>query len=176
MDFVTIPFADREKLFPAAEAKPKPLQMASAGGGKARVLIADDDPVYSLALFEALAKAGFEIVVAVTGMDAITELRKADHPPVAILAANLPGMKPTEICERMRDAGKDVYLILLGAESTTQEVVAGLAAGADEVFSKSIPMEELIAHVRVGVRNIGRVRVLAQRLDATGGDPLAHAS
>lgn len=175
MDFVTIPFADREKVFPTLEAKPKPIQMTSSGD-KPRVLIADDDPIYSLALFEALAKAGFEIVVAMTGTDAIAELRKADHPPVALLASNLPGMKAAEICERMRDAGKDVFLILLGGESTTQEVVDGLASGADEVFPKSIPMEELVAHVRVGVRNIGRVRALAQRLDAPGGDPLARAS
>lgn len=176
MDFVTIPFADLEKVFPASEAKPKPIQMVSSGGSRPRVLIAEDDPLYSLGLFERLVLAGYEVVVAVTGTDAIAELRKADHPPVAILAATLPGMNAAEICERMRDAGKDVYLILLSPAPTTQDVISGLEIGADEVFSKSILLEELVAHVRVGVRIISRMRSLLQRLEGTGGDPLARAS
>jgi DNA-binding response OmpR family regulator len=114
--------------------------------------------------------AGYEPVVAVTGTDAITELRRADHPPVAILDCDIPGMLATEICERMRDAGKDVYLILIREKPTSHEIVSGLESGADLYLSHSIPPEELIAHVKVGVRIISRQRVRSEKLQKADGE------
>src|SRR5205814_3874440 len=97
----SIKFPDVSKIFPQAEQqKIKPLQMQTSGD-RPRVLLADDDPIHSLAVFQALAQAGYEVVLAVTGTDAISELRKAEHPPVAILRSMLPGMSGIQICERM---------------------------------------------------------------------------
>jgi len=155
-----IPFTDLAKVFPAAISGPKPIQMASSGGDKPRILLGEDDPVETLTLFQSLAEAGYEIVTATNGADAIAELRKADHPPVAILERELPGMSGLEICERMRDAGKHVYLILLGNAPTSAEIIAGLEMGADLYLSKTTPAPELVAHVKVGLRIIGRQRAL----------------
>lgn len=151
-----IPFSDLAKVFPSAKGTPKPIQMPSSGGGKPRVLLGEDDPVETLTLFQTLAEAGFEVVMATNGTDAIAELRKADHPPVAILERQLPGMSGLEICERMRDAGKHVYLILLGRAPASAEIITGLESGADLYLPKSIPPAELAAHVKVGLRIIGR--------------------
>ena len=146
------------------------MQMPSSGGIKSRILIGNDDPVDTLALFQCLAEAGYEVVVAEQGTEAITELRKADHPPVAILDAQLPEMAGTEICERMRDAGKSVYLILSSAQPTTAEIVAGLDSGAVLYLAKSTPPEELLAHIRVGLRTIDRQRALEDKIeDLSGG-------
>jgi len=124
-------FPDVSKIFPQSEqSKVKPLQM-SISGDRPRVLLAEDDPVHSLTLFHFLSQAGYEVVVAVTGADAISELRKADHPPVAILRAQLPGMNGVEICQRMNEAGKNVFLILYSEQPTTEQIVAALEAGAD---------------------------------------------
>ncbi len=158
-------FSDLAKVFPIAETKPKPIQMQSSGGSKPRILIGDDDPVYTLTLFHFLAQAGYELVVAENGTDAITELRKADHPLVAILDWRMPGMDGVEICERMRDADKDVYLIVGSEQPTTSEIVAGLESGADLYVPKSIPPDELLAQVKVGLRIIGRQRALSQKLE-----------
>ena len=167
-----LPFADLDKVFPDQEGKPKPLQMPGSGGIKLRVLIGDDDPVHTLTLFHCLAQAGYEVVVAETGTDAIAELRKADHPPVAILDGKLPGMNGREICARMRDVGKNIYLILTGENPTTQEIVAGLESGADLYLPKSIPPEEMLAHVKVGVRIVSRQQALALRIGELAADRL----
>lgn len=151
-----IKFPDIAKIFPHAEQpQVKPLQM-QISGDKPRVLLADDDPVHSLAVFHSLAQAGYDVVVAVNGNDAITELRKAEHPSVAILRAKLPGMSGVHICERMRDAAKEVYLIVYTESPTSAQIVAGLGAGADLFVPQSIPPAELIAYVQVGLRIIGR--------------------
>ena len=163
-------FSDLSKVFPALEGKLKLMQMPSSGGLKPRILIGNDDPVDTLALFQCLAEAGYEVVVAEQGSEAIAELRKADHPPVAILDAQLPGMAGTEICERMRDAGKSVYLILSSEQPSTPEIVAGLESGADLYLAKSTAPEELLAHVRAGLRTIARQRELEHRIaELTGG-------
>ena len=155
-----IPFTDLAKVFPTSKGAPKPIQMASSGGDKPRILLGEDDPMETLTLFQTLAEAGFELVTTTNGTDAIAELRKADHPPVAILEQHLPGMSGLEICERMRDAGKHVYLILLGPAPSSAEIVAGLEMGADLYLPKSIRPAELVAHVKVGLRIICRQRAM----------------
>jgi two-component system response regulator PrrA len=154
----SLKFPDISKIFPQTEQqKVKPLQMQSFGD-KPRVLLADDDPVHSLAVFQSLAQAGYEVILTITGTDAISELRKADHPPVAILRSKLPGMTGIEICDRMREAVKDLYLIVYSEAPTSAEIVAGLESGADLLVSHSLPLAELVAHVKVGMRITGRLQ------------------
>jgi len=165
-------FADLSKVFPIADGKPKPMQMASSGGSKARILIGDGDPVYTMTLFQFLAQAGYEVVVAENGHDAIAELRKTEHPPVAILDWQLPGMNGSEICERMREAEKNIYLILYREALTTPTIIDGLEKGADLFLQKSVPPEELLAHVKVGLRIVNRQRTLMQKIEELRGGRL----
>jgi DNA-binding response OmpR family regulator len=154
----SLKFPDVSKIFPQSEQqKVKPLQVQSLGD-RPRVLLADDDPVHSLTVFHFLSQAGYEVVVAVTGTDAINELRKMGHPPVAILRAKLPGMNGIEICQRMRDAAKDVYLIVYSEAPTAGEIVEGMERGADLYLSNSVLPEVLLAHVKVGTRLMGRLQ------------------
>ncbi len=154
----SLQFPDVSKIFPASEQqKVKPLQMQTSGD-RPRVLLADDDPVHSLTVFHFLSQAGYQVVVAVSGTDAINELRKPGHPPVAILRARLPGMCGTEICERMRDAAKDVYLIVYSENPTTAEIVDGMERGAHLYLSNTVLPEVLLAHVKVGTRIMGRLQ------------------
>jgi DNA-binding response OmpR family regulator len=168
-------FSDFEKIFPPAESRPKPMQMASSGGLKTRILLGDDDPVHTLTVFQALVDAGYEVVVANEALQVITELRKPDHPLIALVDVQLPGMNPTDLCQRMHDADKTVYLIFFDDEPTTAEIVAGLAAGADLWLSKSIPILQLVAHLQAGLRVITRQKAMVQRLEALTGGPTPHA-
>jgi DNA-binding response OmpR family regulator len=165
-------FSDLAKVFPTPEGKPKPMQMASSGGHKQRILIGDDDPVYTLTLFQCLVEAGYEVVVTEVGTDAIAELRKADHPVVAILDWKMPGMDGLEICERMRDADKNIYLIVSSEEPATSEIVAGLERGADLYLAKSVPLEEVLAYVKVGLRTVDRQRAPGHQRGELGGSRL----
>ena len=148
-------FPDSDKVFPARLGAVKPIQMA-ASGAASRVLIGNEDPIHTLSMFEALVKEGYQVTVAVTGTDAIEELRKPDHPPVAILEANLSGINGAEICARMRSTEKDLYLILTGESLTTEEVTHGLDSGADLYLPKSVFLSELLAYIRVGMRALDR--------------------
>ncbi len=167
-------FTDLAKVFPVEEAKPTLIPRDSSGSRKPRVLVADDDPVFMLALFQSLAEAGYEVIAMERGTDAVAALRKADHPPVAILDWKLPGMDGMEICERMRDAEKSVYLILTSEQPTSQEIVAGLEIGADLYLPKSIPPRELLAHIKVGERIIQRQHALVQKVKELTGGRLAE--
>lgn len=152
---------DLTKVFPKEEKRPERIPRPSSGGDRPRILVADDDPVFRFTLFDVLSRAGYEVVVAETGTEAIAELRKAENPPVAILGWKMQGIQGLEICERMRDAAKDAYLILSHEHPASPEIVAGLEAGADHVMKKSVPTEELVAQVKAGLR-------IARRLQNAG--------
>jgi DNA-binding response OmpR family regulator len=151
-------FPDLAKIFPQ-EKKLKPLQVGGSGD-RPRVLLAEDDPVHSLTVFHSLAQAGYDVVVAVSGADAITELRKPDHPPVAVIHASLPEMDGLEISSRMRDADKDVYIILYSDQPTTERLVSGLESGADIYLPKAAAPELLVAQVKVGLRRAARAQAV----------------
>jgi DNA-binding response OmpR family regulator len=149
---------DISKVFPSEAKRPERIPLPTYGGDRPRVLVADDDPVFRLMLFDVLSRGGLEPVVAETGAEAIAELRKGDHPPVAILGWTLSGMPGLEICQRMSDAAKDAYLILSHEKPASREIVAGLESGADHVLAKSIPVQELLAQVKVGLRIAARLQ------------------
>ena len=148
---------DFSQVFPAEPAKAPRVPLPSYGGDRPRVLIADEDPVHRLMFFELLTRTGNEAVVCETGTEAIQSLRPADHPRLAILHWNLSGISGLEICDRMRQAEKDLFLILTCDQSpTTQQIVAGLNAGADVVLAHSSAPELWEAQIKAGLRALSR--------------------
>jgi DNA-binding response OmpR family regulator len=162
-------FPDKSKVFPGPTAKPLSIPLPPSSGEKTRVLVADEDPVNRLTLFQFLTEAGYEVLITESGHDAIAELRKTNHPPVAILDLTLPGMSGAEICKRMRSVEKLVYLILSSDKTGKEEAAAALESGADSYLARPIVREELVALVKSGLRIIGRQRALAQKVEALGG-------
>jgi DNA-binding response OmpR family regulator len=165
-------FPDKSKVFPGPFAKPSSIPFPRSTGGKSRILVADENPVHRLILFQFLTEAGYEPVIAENGHEAVAELRKPNHPPVAILDLMLPGMSGSEICKRMRSVEKLVYLILSSDKSGQQETAAALETGADGYLLRPIIREELLALVKSGLRIIGGKRALAEKAEARG----AHRS
>jgi DNA-binding response OmpR family regulator len=162
-------FPDQSKIFPGVTAKPASIPLPASTGDKTRILVADEDPVGRLTLYSFLTEAGYEVVIAENGNEAIAELRKADNPPVAILDCVLPGMSGAEICKRMRSVEKLVYLILSSNKTGKEEVAAALESGADSYLPRPIAREELLALVKSGLRIIGRQRALAEKVESLAG-------
>jgi DNA-binding response OmpR family regulator len=149
-------FPELTKVFPAAEnARPKLIQQSSFAD-RPRILTAISDPVRTLMLHHFLTAAGFGVVATENGADAIALLRKPDHPHVAILEddlANPSGTMPgREVCDRMREAAKNVYLILMSENPSSKDIVSGLNTGADLYLPNAVPPEELLAYVKAGQR------------------------
>ena len=162
-------FPDKSKVFPGPVAKPSSIPLPPSTGEKSRILIADENPVHRLTLFQFLTEAGYEPVIAENGQEAIDELRKPNHPPVAIMDSALPGMSGPEICKRMRSVEKLAYLILSSDKTEKREAAAALEAGADSYLPRPIVREELLALVKSGLRIIGRQHALAKKVEALGG-------
>ena len=119
-----------------------------------RILIADDDAIPRRLLHATLVRAGHDVVVACDGAEAWQVLHSADAPKLAILDWLMPGMPGVEICRkiRQRDHAPYLYLILLTSKDQKEDLIAGLAAGADDYLIKPFDPHELHVRLRAGQR------------------------
>lgn len=131
-----------------------------------RVLIAEDDPVSRLMLEATLEEWEHEVVVTSDGMRALSALQEKHAPPLAILDWMMPGMDGPEICRQLRltPTSTPVYILLLTAKNSKEEIVAGLHAGANDYLTKPFDREELKVRVQVGARIVELQRSLAERV------------
>ena len=152
------------EVFPPSSVKTDDLPSVPTLVKRTRILIADDDRIGRELLAYRLDHAGYHVVVTRDGEGALSELRKPDAPPVAILDWLMPGADGPSICRRMREISKAVYLILLTSRDRKEDVVEGLDSGADDYLVKPFQTEELLARVKVGLRIIGMQRALTEKL------------
>jgi DNA-binding response OmpR family regulator len=124
-----------------------------------RILIADDERMSTLMLSRTLEQWGFEVVVASDGLQAWEQITGSAPPAVAIVDWEMPGLDGVELCRRVRAAALEtpVYLILLTARSSRQDLVAGLEAGADDYLTKPFDPDELRARIHVGQRTLALI-------------------
>jgi DNA-binding response OmpR family regulator len=133
---------------------------------KARILVAEDDPVSRTLISTRLSKWGYEVVVTNDGDEAMAVFRGPNAPLLAILDWSMPGMDGLEICRRLRAVDKMVYIILLTAHGTKENIIEGLHAGADDYLVKPFHPEELQARILVGLRAMTSQETLADRVRA----------
>jgi CheY-like chemotaxis protein len=132
-----------------------------------RALIADDDRVGATLLSKTMAAWNFDTRVAHDGEAAWT-LIHAHAPQVAIVDWMMPGLDGPDLCRRIRRdaATAHLYVILLTARDSREDLLAGLNAGADDYLVKPFDHEELLARLRVGVRVVTLQERLAERVAA----------
>jgi DNA-binding response OmpR family regulator len=133
---------------------------------KARILVAEDDPVSRTLIAMRLAKWGYDAVITNDGAEAMAVLRAPKPPTLAILDWSMPHMDGLEICRRLREAEKMVYIIMLTANGSKENIVEGLRAGADDYLVKPFHAEELQARILVGLRVMTAQENLFQRMQA----------
>lgn len=121
-----------------------------------KILVADDDRIVRKVLRSFLEDAGYQVVFAEDGKQAVDVLVAADAPPVVILDWVMPGMSGPEVCAKLRATRLSFrpYVLMLTAKNDKNEVVAGLDAGADDFLSKPFNLAELLARLRVAQRMI----------------------
>ncbi|HTF57019.1 MAG TPA: response regulator transcription factor [Planctomycetota bacterium] len=130
-----------------------------------RILIADDERFSLHLLKTVLTKEGNEIVACSAGDEALRVLREPAHPEIAILDWMMPGLNGIDVCREARAIpGLSTYLILLTSRDGTQDLLEGLAAGADDYIVKPFNPAELQARVDVGARIVTLQRRLADRV------------
>ncbi|MBV8552761.1 MAG: diguanylate cyclase [Acidobacteriaceae bacterium] len=121
-----------------------------------KVLVADDSATSRQMLRAALAKWGYEVVLAENGAEAWDILAEPDAPPMAILDWVMPHMTGPDVCRRVRETRREpyTYILLLTSKNTKGETVEGLEAGADDYIVKPFDQHELQVRLRAGKRII----------------------
>ena len=119
-----------------------------------KILIADDEPVSRRLIERTLERFGYEVIVAGNGAEAARELSKPDGPRLALIDWMMPELDGPEVCRqiRARQSSPYVYMLLLTSKELSEDIVAGLEAGADDYLTKPCEPAELQARLRTGQR------------------------
>ena len=115
-----------------------------------RILVVDDDTALSEMIGIMLTAEGYEPSYCADGAATIDVFHQSE-PDLVLLDLMLPGLDGVEICRHIREES-DVPVIMLTARTDTQDVVAGLEAGADDYVTKPFKSKELLARVRTRLR------------------------
>jgi len=117
-------------------------------------LIAEDDPVTRRLLEARLRKWGHEVLACSDGAAAWEILKKKDAPRLVILDWMMPEMEGVEVCRQVRALKREryVYVIILTGKDSTEDVVSGLEAGADDYVIKPFDPYELRVRIESGRR------------------------
>ncbi|WP_434109812.1 response regulator transcription factor [Paraburkholderia caffeinilytica] len=116
-----------------------------------RVLLVEDDDLIGYGIEAGLRQAGFTVDWARDGHKAGLALDTTGY-ALVLLDLGLPRVSGMELLKRLRDAGKDVPVLVLTAKGTVVDRVDGLEAGADDYLGKPFDLTELIARCRALLR------------------------
>src|ERR1700681_667980 len=139
-----------------------------------QVLVVDDSPVYRKLVEHALEDNPYSLLFAKSGREAL-ELFARHLPAIVITDWMMPDLSGLDLCQRLRaDVHRGyTYIILLTSIAEKDNVVKGLAAGADDYLTKPFDPGELLARIGVGRRIID----LHRQIDAKNKllEEMAHS-
>ena len=117
-----------------------------------RILIAEDEPRIAKFVEKGLKANGFTTAVAKDGYEAVC-MASSDNFDLLILDIGLPGKDGWRVLEELRGRGEYLQIIILTARDDVRDKVAGLEGGADDYVTKPFRFEELLARVRLRLRD-----------------------
>lgn len=119
-----------------------------------RIFLAEDETAIAGFLKEGLEEEGFAVDVALNGRTALEMvLSNLNEYDIILLDWMLPGVSGIEICRSIRKENNSIPVIFLTAKDTVDDTVFGLEAGANDYLKKPFAFEELLARIRVLLRN-----------------------
>lgn len=120
------------------------------GRVRQRLLTIEDDDDVRLMLRMVLEDEGYDVLEAGNGTDGLAVF-KAERPALLLVDLKLPDMSGFDICHAVRQ-NSDVPIIIVTAQESSFDVVAGLEAGADDYVTKPFVPKELAARIRAHLR------------------------
>lgn len=119
---------------------------------KPKVLIIEDEEKIARVLELELSYEGYEVKTALNGLEGF-QLFQSETWDVILLDVMLPGISGIELLRRIRSAQTTVSIIMLTAKDSVEDKVSGLDLGANDYMTKPFQIEELLARIRVCLRN-----------------------
>jgi DNA-binding response OmpR family regulator len=118
-------------------------------------ILAVDDNTFTLRIVQhTLEQAGFQVMTAVSGADALKLINRHGMPHLAIVDLHMPVMSGFEFCHAVREFS-DLPIIMLTAVNTEETIIQGLEQYAEDYIVKPFNPEELVARVRRVLRRMG---------------------
>ncbi|WP_427016479.1 response regulator transcription factor [Pseudarthrobacter sp. P1] len=125
-------------------------------GPEAKLLVVDDEPNIRELLCTSLRFAGFDVVAAGTGHEALAAAEE-HNPDLAVLDVMLPDMDGFTVTRRLRAAGRHFPVLFLTARDDTEDKVTGLTVGGDDYVTKPFSLDEVVARIRAVLRRTQQV-------------------
>ena len=120
-----------------------------------KVLVLEDEANIRGFIVINLRRAGYEVIEAESGEEALEKLKTQRDIRVALLDVMLPGIDGFEVCRRLRANDANIGIIMLTARSQEMDKVTGLMTGADDYVTKPFSPAELTARVDALIRRLG---------------------
>src|SRR6188508_2490599 len=117
-----------------------------------QILVVDDEPRIAEICRDYLERAGFKVMVAVNGADALA-LARTKQPDLVVLDLGLPKMDGLDVTRALRKRS-NVPIIMLTARVEESDKLIGLELGADDYLTKPFSPKELVARVRAVFRRV----------------------
>ncbi len=135
-----------------------------------RVLVAEDERRVADAVARGLRREGMAVDVAYDGGVALDKARLTPY-DVLVLDRDLPVLHGDEVCRTLRDEGSDSRVLMLTASAGLEELVDGLALGADDYMPKPFAFAELVARLHALARRANPARPPTLRAGDVELDP-----
>lgn len=118
---------------------------------EAKLLVVDDEPNIRELLSTSLRFAGFDVVAAANGRDALAAA-ETHNPDLAVLDVMLPDMDGFTVTRKLRASGRHFPVVFLTARDDTDDKVTGLTVGGDDYVTKPFSLDEVVARIRAVLR------------------------
>lgn len=115
------------------------------------VLVVDDDPKIVELVRTYLERAGYAVITAVDGEDALRQLGEAE-PCLMVLDVMLPGVDGLVLTRHLRDIRQTVPILMMSARGRVDDRIRGLVEGADDYLAKPFSPAELVVRVSALLR------------------------
>jgi two-component system, OmpR family, response regulator len=121
---------------------------------RARLLVIDDELTILELLSESLRFAGFDVVSAANGTEAVRAAAR-ERPDLVLLDVMLPDGDGFEVLRQIRARGPRIPVIFLSARGAVHDRVAGLTLGGDDYIAKPFSLDEVLARIQAVLRRVG---------------------
>lgn len=124
---------------------------------KLKILVVEDEVAIRTGLVDVFVFHGYDVDFAEDGREGLRKARSGHHDMI-LLDIMLPGMDGYEICRHIREEDKDQPIIMLTAKTSDEEIIQGLALGADDYVAKPFSVAQLVLRVQAVLRRSGSVQ------------------
>lgn len=114
-----------------------------------KVLIADDNPMWTQLLGKTVSRYGFDPIIVDNGKDALRQLAGDDAPRIVFLDWQMPVFSGLDVCRQIKgnEHRPFTYVVILTSRDAEEDMISGLEAGADDYLTK--PVEAVVIHSRL---------------------------